>query len=388
MGRKRRGRGESSISQRTDGLWEAKVSLGYDGTGKRRRKTVYGKTKVEVQEKLRKLHNAVVGGLVEDTDHLTLAMFVGMWLDTVRQNVCRSTYQRYEQHVRLHLTPHLGGVRLNKLEAVHVAGLYAELEKAGVSASERKKVATVLRMALRQATRLRLIAHNPALDVPRRRATKQEMKVLDLEAVPLFPAAAAADRLYALYVLALDTGMRQGELFGLRWPDIDFEKGCVMIQRSLEEIGGSLNLKDVKTAQARPRVQLSPVTLAALNDHRARMLAEGHVTAEAPVFCDTEGKWLRKSNFANRSFKPILRRAGLTKIRFHDLRHTAASLLLLAGENAKVISERLGHASSEITLNTYSHVLPTMQQGAAEKMGFILGQKPPEKQANPKIGHN
>ncbi len=149
---------------------------------------------------------------------------------------------------------------------------------------------------------------------PLPRAHKEEIQPLDPQQVPRFLEAAKTDRLYPLYVLAFDNGMRQGELFGLQWPDFDFDGGSVQVQRSLKEIKGKLRLKDVKTAKARRRIDLSPFTLSVLHEHRKRMLAEGH--AAGPVFCDTQGGWLRKSNFQRNSFKPILKRAELLDVAF------------------------------------------------------------------------
>lgn len=373
MTRKRRGRDEGSIYQRKDGLWCTSVSAGYDAKGKRRRRTVYGKTKAEVRDKLRELQTSATLGILTDADRLTVAEYLSRWLENmIKPKVETNTFNRYEQHVRLHLLPHIGTVRLNKLTALHIEQLYADMKKAGDSDSERAKVGTALRMALRQAVRLRLLSHNPALDVPKPKVQKEEIHPLDIGQVPIFLEATRKDRLHPLYVLALDSGMRQGELFALQWPDVDFDAGSVQVQRSLEEIDGYLRLKDVKTGKSRRRIDLSPFTLNVLHEHRKRMLTEGH--AGGPVFCDTEGKWLRKSNVTRRSFKPILKQATLPDIRFHDIRHTCATLLLLADENVKVVSERLGHASIQITLDTYSHVLPTMQKRAAEKMARIFGQ--------------
>jgi integrase len=171
--------------------------------------------------------------------------------------------------------------------------------------------------------------------------------------------------------------MRPGELFGLEWRDIDLDAGFLSVRRSLEEIDGQLRIKDAKTPKARRRIHLAAPTIAALHEHRRRMLAEGFVAG--PVFCDTKGGYLRNANVRQNSFKPILERAGLPSIRLYDLRHTCATMLLLADEPAKVVSERLGHSTITLTLDTYSHVLPTMQQRAAQKMGRILGYKPAEK---------
>jgi integrase len=208
------------------------------------------------------------------------------------------------------------------------------------------------------------------------------MLVLDLEQLAEFQKAAARDRLHALYITATDSGARPGELFALLWSDVDFERGFISIMKSLEEINGALRVKDVKTPKSRRRVDLSRHTLAILSEHRKRMLAEGHYAPDRAVFCDTDGGYLRLSNLHKNSFKPILANAGLPAIRLYDLRHTCATLLLLADVPAKVVSERLGHSSITLTLDTYSHVLPTMQQRAADVMGRLLGRKPETKKAN------
>ncbi len=268
--------------------------------------------------------------------------------------------------------------------------MYADMEARGASASERAKVGTALRMALKQACRLRLLGHNVAGDVPKPKVAREEIQPLDPSQMGLILRAADGDRLAALYTLALDSGMRQGEIFGLHWTDVDFAAAAVQVRRSLEEMAGTTRLKDVKTAKARRRIDLSPDTVAALNEHRQRMLAEGLDVRAGPVFADTDGNFLRKSNVARRSFARIVQRAGELaaadaerlglphaaslprKLSFHDLRHTTATLLLLTGENVKVVSERLGHGSVEITLNVYSHVLPSMGKRAAETMAGIF----------------
>jgi integrase len=371
MGRKRRGRGEGSIYQRADGLYVSSVSLGYDGTGKRRRKTVYGRTKVEVQEKLRQVQTDAANGRVLDSENITLGTFLGRWLETTAKPKLKpTTVLRYDQLIAGHLIPHLGGVRLGKLSVAHVEHLYAAMAAAGASADARHKAGVVLGTALRHAVRLRLLPANPVPDMPKPKPVRKEIHPFDADLVGRFLAAAKADRLYALYVLALDSGMRQGELFGLQWEDFDWASGTVQVRHGLEEIKGQLRLKDVKTKHGRRRIKLAPSTLDALHDHRKTVLAAGH--AGGPVFCDSAGGWLRKSNVARRSFGPTLKRAGLPAIRFHDLRHTTATLLLLANVNPKVVSERLGHSKIQVTLDTYSHLLPTMQDGAADQMERLL----------------
>jgi integrase len=368
--------------------------MGYNSEGKRRRRTVYGRSKGDIQQKLRDLQSKADAGTLPEAAAMTMEQFLTHWLEVVHKPQVQSgTYQRNELQIRLHIIPQVGTVRLTKLTDLHVERMLADLSEAGNSCACCRRCGRLLRTVLKHAAKKRLIARNPALDVSLPRATKKEMQVYDAGQVAIFLKEAEKDRLYALYALALDTGMRQGELFGLQWSDFDFTSGSVQVQRSLEELRGKLRLKEPKTAKARRRIDLSGFALAVMNEHRKRMLAEGHVSG--PVFSDTEGGLLRKSNLIRYSLKKIIRRANekasidakekgekdgkqvsptlLPVVRFHDLRHTCATLLLMANVNVKIVSERLGHSSIEMTLNTYSHVLPTMQKKAAEAMDSILG---------------
>jgi integrase len=367
MARKRRGRSEGSVYQRSDGLWVSSVSMGYAGNGKRKRRTVYGQTKAEVQAKLARLQNDAANGQLSDPVTMTLAEWLVRWLDTATSRVQPKTHLRYEQLVRLRINPHLGGCRLAALEPVHIQQLFSALSRAGVSPRGQQMAGTLLHKALRDAVKLRLIRSNPAADVDKPKPSKARMHIYDEAQARAFLAAATTSPLYALFVAALDTGMRQGELFALLWSDIDFELGSVQVQRSLEEVNGHHRVKETKSGRGR-RIDLSRFGLDALAEHRKGALAAGHYRPDGPVFCDEAGGWLRKPNVQRRVYRPIQKAAGLPMIRFHDLRHTAATLMLLNGVNVKVVSERLGHASIQLTLDTYSHVLPTMQKDAAERM--------------------
>jgi integrase len=380
MSKKRRGRGEGSISYREDrGLWCARISLGIGPDGKLQRKAVYGETKGEVQDKLRKIQESASLGDLGNADRLTLSAFLDSWLEQVKSQVCPTTYRRYEQHVNRHLKPILGPAKMSQLSPLHVSKLYKEMEKKGDSASERHKVGTALRMALKHACRIRLLRHNVADDIPKPRVSKEEIRPLAREQVGVFLNSAEEDRYHAAYVLALDSGMRQGELFGLHWPEVNFNTGTVRVIRSLEELNGYQRLKDVKTKTSRRTIKLTARTIAALNNHRQKMLAEGRDVKAGPVFLNADGGMVFKSSFRTWSFLKVLKKADLLDesgrqlIRFHDLRHTCATLLLAAGENVKVVSERLGHSSVKITLDTYAHVMPGMQDAAVEKMARILG---------------
>ncbi len=196
------------------------------------------------------------------------------------------------------------------------------------------------------------------------------MQVLDAAQVGQLLQAAREDRLHAVYVLAVATGLRQGELLGLHWEDVDMKQGALTVRRQLSEEGGVLQFTEPKTAKGRRRVELPEFATAALHEHRKRMLAAG--TPGPLVFCDTEGNPIRKRNLLRRSFQPLLQRAELPKIRFHDLRHTAATLLLSQGVHPKIVQERLGHAQISLTLDTYSLVLPSMQKEAAAKLDSLL----------------
>jgi integrase len=377
MARKRRGRSEGSIFQRADGQWVGSISLGYDGNGKRKRRTVYGATKAQVQEKLRKLQGDAFAGMVTDPQRQRLSEYLAYWLENiVRPNRSLNTYTSYEGVIRNHITPLIGGTQLAQLTGDHVQALYGAMAKAGVSDRTRQLAHAVLHRALQVAVEAKppKIPFNPCdyVEAPRLPEGKvHRVEPYGAEEVRRLLAAAEGHRLEALIVLAVFTGMRQGELFALQWPDLDLETGALCVRHSLEEVGGKLALKEPKSGKAR-RVELPPLAVAALWGHRARMLTEGHL--DGPVFCDTRGGWLRKSNFLRNVFQPLIKKAGLPRRRFHDLRHTSATLLLTLGVHPKVVQERLGHSKINVTLDTYSHVAPTLQKEAAAKLDGLFRQ--------------
>ena len=260
---------------------------------------------------------------------------------------------------------------LTKLSVIHVQGLYAAMDRAKKSAETIRLAHAVLRRALKQAVRWRLVPYNVCVDVDRPRVAKADITPLDGEQVATLLRAAATDRLGAIFTVAIATGMRLGELFGLHWADVDLKAGAIMVKHTLTELSGQLFLTEPKTAKGRRRINLPTIAIDALEEHRKLMLDEGH--GDVPwVFCDTQGGPLRRSHFHERTFKPLLEEAGLPAIRFHDLRHTSATLLLSAGVHPKVVQERLGHSQISVTLDTYSHVLPTLQLEAAGKLDAIL----------------
>ncbi len=369
--RRRRGKGEGSIYQRADKQWCGSVTIGYDERGKRQRRAVYGGTKTEVRRKLAKLQSDALSGSLTDPERVTVAQFLRRWVeDTARPAVRPATHRLYAGVIRNHINPRLGGVSLARLTPAQVQGLYTIMERDGCSARMRQLTHAVLRRALGQALKWNMILRNACDCVEKPKAPKKTMQVLDPTQVAQFLSAAESDRLFALYVLALAAGLRQGELLGLQQEDIGLKTGKVFVRRQLSEDNGVLRLTEPKTEKARRCVDLPEFAIAALRDHRKRMLVEGNFGSF--VFCDSTGKPLRKSNVTRRSFKPLLQKAGLPAIRFHDLRHTAATLLLSQGVHPKIVQERLGHSQIAVTLDTYSHVLPSMQKEAAAKLDTLF----------------
>jgi integrase len=354
-----------------------------------KQRAVYGKTRAEVSEKLTKAMADRDGGLVFDAENLTVGEYLDKWLKgSVRGSVRQSTFDRYEIAVRVHLKPALGRRKLKKLSPAHLAGFYQDRLAAGFAPASVNKLHVTLHKALDQAVKWHMIPRNvcEAVKAPRP-APEGEMRTLSPEEARKLLEAARGERLEALYVLAVHTGMRQGELLALKWQDVDLEAGTVQVRRTLTKSGTSLLLGEPKTAKGRRKLKLTARATAALRAHRKRQLEERMQKAglwqdQGLVFASEGGTLINPTNLRKRSFASLLERAGLPKIRFHDLRHTCATLLLGRGVHAKFVQELLGHANITITLDTYSHVLPGMGDQTARAMEDALGEEdPPEEGA-------
>jgi integrase len=349
-------------------------------TGKRQyhNRTVHG-TKKDAE---RYLHAALrerdLGTLVEGT-RLTVSEYLDQWLASATQGRVRErTHRDYAAVLARYVRPALGARRLVQLRPLEIQGLYTHLQERGLSPRTVRYLHAVLSAALRQAVKWRLLAQNPAafVDLPRMRRT--ETRVLTQEEVMTFLRVAAADRFGVVFTFALATGMRPGEYLGLRWADVDLERGRVVVQRSVAWQAGAWSFTEPKTPRSRRSIPLPPSVVRLLREHRRQQAAER--LAAGPryqnldlVFATETGTPIDLRNLAQRHFKAVLKAAGLpTTIRLYDLRHTSATLLLAAGEHPKVVSERLGHATITLTMDTYSHVLPTMQQQAAERLEQAL----------------
>ena len=355
---KRRANREGTIYRRQDGCWVASLML---PGGKR--KSLYGKTRQAVAQKLTVALKAVQDGLPIASDQLTVERFLYDWLQSVQHSIRPSTHRRYEQLVRIYAVPALGILRLSRLEPRHLQQLYADCLTRGIAPATVRQLHAVLRRALGQATRWGTVARNVVTLATPPRQGRYEMMVLTAEECHRLLDAARGDRFEALYTLAVTTGMRLGELLGLRWQDIDIEAGNIHVRHTLLRLKDGLKLREPKTPQSRRRIALTPQAIDALRHHRARQAAErlqlGAVWDDHDlVFANGIGRPLEQGNVLRRSFWPILERAALPRCRFHDLRHTCATLLLQQGVHVKIVSEMLGHSNIKITLDVYSHVLP------------------------------
>jgi integrase len=298
---------------------------------------------------------------------------------SLRGSVRQSTFDRCEIAVRVHIKPVLGRLKLKKLTPTHVAGFYQDKLAAGFASASVNKLHVVLHKALDQAVKWHIIPRNVAEVVKAPRPSPEEIQPLSSEQAKALLEVAQADRFEALYVLAVTTGLRQGELLGLKWEDVDLEEGVVRVRRTLTRHKTRLLLGESKTKRGRRTVRISEtaVEAEALKKHLAHQMGEkkhlGELyTDQGLVFSTQRGTLVNPTNLRKRSFKPLLKKAGLPAIRFHDLRHTCATLLLSKNVNPKIVSEMLGHANISITLDTYSHVLPNMQESAARALEETL----------------
>ena len=374
---KKRGNNEGSISRRKDGRWEARYTIHtVDGP---KRKVLYGKTRAEVSAKLTKAMADRDDGLVFDAGGSTVGDYLDRWLsDSVRGTVRESTYSRDKYLVTNHIKPALGRLKLTNLNALHLQGLYRDRLDSGLSGSTVQKMHHVLHKALAQAVKWNLIPRNSADSVKAPTPTPKEMHPFSASEARKLLEAAQGDRLEALYVLAVHTGMRRGELLGLKWPDVDWENATVRVRRTLTRNGTGHVLGEPKTKKSRRTVRLIQRVVEALRTHRARQAQEklrvGSLYQDQDlVFAGFNGGLINPSNLRQRSFKPLLKRAGLPQITFNDLRHTCASLLFQRNVHPELVQELLGHASVAITLDTYSHMLPGMGSEAADAIGEALG---------------
>lgn len=368
------------IIKRNERTWLVRVSRGRNASGTRQyfNKTIYG-TKKDAQNYLnKKLTEKSTGTLIPAT-RLTLDEFLDQWLDvSARPRLRERTFEHYRELLDRYVRKQLGAHRITSIQALEIQKLYAEMQSRGLSARTVRYVHAVLTSALKQAVRWGMLTINPASLVDLPKQEHREMQALSPEQAIAFQKEAAKDRNGIVFNFALVTGMRPEEYLALKWTDVDLERGNATVCRTLVWLkGGGWRFGEPKTARSRRSVSFPTQLARTLMTHKreqneARLKAGPQYENNDLVFTATAGKPHNLRNLTQRHFRPILRRSGLPTIRLYDLRHTCATLLLAAGEHAKIVSERLGHASITLTLDTYSHVLPTMQQSATEKLEKLL----------------
>lgn len=368
---KRRASTEGNLRHRPDGRWE--VRLRYDGT----RESIYGATQREVLDKVDARKVELKGGLPIVRDRQSLGTFLEEWLDGKRSKLRPRTHVRYCQLLRVHVIPTLGKVALAKITPQSLERLYAARLDAGSAARTVRHVHAVTHNALEQAAKWGLVARNVASLAEPPAAADREMTTLDEKQLLRFLDAATGERFEGLFIVAVTTGMRQGELLALRWSDVNLERGQVSVRRSLQWTKAGPLFTAPKTKKSLRNVELTKSAIAALRRHRTRQAEQRLAVGDAwekldLVFPNEVGRPMDGTNLSERDLRRVLARAALPRIRFHDLRHTAATTLLGRGVHPKLVSEMLGHADVRITLDLYSHVTPTMHREAAAVFDKVL----------------
>ena len=340
---------------------------------------VYAKTQQEALKKLKEEMARAEDGLLGEAGRTTVAEYLGWWMENVvRGEVAHRTYHNYLSQIRNHIAPKIGKKKLKALKLDDVEGLYRSMAASGLSPATVRYVHAVLRRALKQAVHRGLVVRNVAEGASLPRAPRKEMEAFTPEEIRRFLQAAKHDRLQALYVLAITCGLRQGELLGLRWEDVDLAAGSLTVRRQMQRSRDGSGMISGPTKNKKSRtIRLGRVAIEALEAHRDRQAeevasAKGLWRNPEVVFASTIGTPLDPSNLVDRSLKPLLKGAGLPSIRFHDLRHACATLLFSEGVPIKVVQEVLGHSSVSVTMDVYSHVLPDMQERAAAAIDDLL----------------
>lgn len=362
------------IRERGKDTFLLKISLGKDSSGTYQYQylTVHGGRK-DAELRLSEITTQIEQGTYAKPTRTTVADFLKRFLsDYVRVNLSPKGYERYESVCRVHLTKHIGNITLAQLKPSHVQAMYTALVDAGLAPRSVRYVHIVLHKALVTAIKWGLLARNvcDGVDVPRARRT--EMQVWTGDEMAAFLETARGSHWYPLFHAALFTGMRRSELLALRWQDIDFIYSQISVSRTLHHVNGKYIYGETKSSRSRRTIAMSPALYGVMEAYRHARDIEASMIDETVkemdlVFCDIDTGRPYRPNTVSRAWSLMVHKAGVKSIRFHDARHTHASLLLRQGIHPKIVQERLGHSSIAITLDTYSHVAPGLQEAAALK---------------------
>lgn len=368
-----RSHNEGSVFQRPDGKWRAQVSL--DG----RRLSFLANTKKEALAWILETKNQIAGGLTYQGADLTLGVFLAEWLSTVSSSGSKGTYFTYSWTVEKRIIPYIGNVNLMDLRPDRIQRYYNHLQQDGLSPHAVAVTHKTLRVAMNHAVKLGLIGRNPCSGTIPPKPEQSEMMFYDDEQVRclLKTSREIGDKLYPLYFLAIHTGMRQAELIGLKWEDVDWNLSTIQVKRQVRHFkGASYAFLGPKSKSGTRTIKLGKQALEILRDHKKKQemilgSANGNWTHLDLIFPSSAGTPLTASNI-RRDFRKLLKASGLPKIRFHDLRHTAASLMLNHGIPVLIVSKRLGHSKPSITIDVYGHIIPSRQEEAAQLMDNLM----------------
>lgn len=363
------------------------IDLGRDERDRRKRKWHGGyRTKREAEQALSVILASVGDGTYVTPDRRRLGAYMREeWLPAVRESVRSSTWDSYQRNIVLHISPRLGSVPLQKLTTAHVNRFYADLLRegrsdgsGGLSAKTVRYVHTILHKALGDAVAWNLVPRNVAsvARVPKVAAAGTSMRTWTSEQLRWFLDGVHDDRMYAAWLVSATTGMRRGEVLGLRWEDVDFERARLSIRQTIVSVAYKVEFSTPKTARGRRSLALDTTTVKALRSHRAQQATERLAWGEAYddndlVFPREDGRPTHPDRFTQ-MFERASASCSLPRIRLHDLRHTYATLSLQAGVHPKVVSERLGHATVAFTLDVYSHAVPAMEEKAAQDVADLI----------------
>ena len=370
------------IIKRGTDTWLVRIFLGRHENGKTKffNETVKGKRKDAETFETKKKRELDLGIFIEHSK-ITVNEYLDKWLEvSAKPRLKYRTYEDYVEYLKRYIRSQIGKKHLSKIRPLDIQSVYTGMLESGLSARTVRYAHAILSSSLKQAVKWQILAINPASMVDLPQNHRKEMKALSPKEAIRFLNEAKDDKWYVIFSLAITTGMRPEEYLGLQWKDIDFNKGTSIIQRALvwKRKGGGWSLQEPKTSQSRRTIPLPASVVNELKMHRKKQLEERLCLGQAYqnydfVFATEIGTPLLTSNFTRRHFKPILKKAELPKnIRLYDLRHTCATLFLSAGKSPKVIAERLGHSTIVLTLDTYSHVLPSMQKDATDELEQML----------------
>ena len=379
---KKRANGEGSIRKRKDGRWEGRYTAGHDPeTGKAIYKNVLGKTQAEVKQKLKQAIGETQALDVTKVGKYTVGEWMEVWFhDYAKIKVRPSSHQTYQGYIHNHIRPNIGEIPLEKLTSLDLQKFYKKLlttgrvdrveakgQPKGLSAKTVRNIHQILSSALKLAQEQRLILTNPGDGCALPRVEHQEMKTLTTVQLASFFREARESGVFELYYLELATGLRRGELLGLKWEDIDLERGDLRVRRQVSRINGEVVEAPLKTKNAYRTLPMAEDTVSVLREQRKKV-------GNSPwAFPSPNGGPISPDSVLHMLHR-VLKRAGLPKVRFHDLRHTFATLALQNGVDVKTVSGMLGHFSAGFTLDTYAHITSAAQRQAAQTMGSVLAE--------------